>query len=277
MIQYSDLFLWIGIAFLLFGYLFDFKKHKLRIVGYASLGIFWVGEAPYFFSISDYVNGVLCLIALPLFLYFGYHEVLSQRWEEDPDVMKFLAGGVSIAMLTYFGVQRVPLISGLLIKAVADQTAYVANLIGYDFTTSGINYVGNPLWYRVNHEKLYVSIHGSGINLVLACTALQTLAPAASLIYSTEAPKLDKVKSLSFVLPIIYIANIFRNVIVIYLTNEGITSFEVAHNQITKTGSVILLMILLFIVFEKLPQFHENIMNVISLYKREPNPQKQRR
>lgn len=266
----AEIFLWIGIPALLYGYLYEYKKHYFRIVGFVLLGIFWAGEAPYFLTISDYVNAAMIFTALPLFSYFAYNEYLSKKWEEDPDYMKFLAGGISIGMLVYFGIHRIPFISGILIKVVAGQTATLSNFFGYNFTASSINFVGNPLWYRVNNENIYVSITGSNINIILACTGLQTLAAAGALLYCTKADKNKKIKSMLLTLPTIYIANIFRNAIVIYLTMEGITSFEMAHNEIAKTGSVILLMILLFAVFEIMPEFHDNIMKVISLPKREP-------
>lgn len=270
-----EILLWIGIPLLLIGYLIDFKKHILRFTGFSVLGIFWVGEAPYFLEINDYVNAGLCLLALPLFLYFSYNEFLSLKWKEDPEVMKFLAGSISIAMLIYFGIQRIPILAGGLIQVVAHLTTGTSNLIGYNFTTGSVNYVGNPLYYRVNNDNIFVPIRGSGINLILACTALQTLAPAGSLIYCTLAPVKPKMKSLLLVLPTIFFANVGRNVLVIYLYNEGITSFDMAHNQIAKTGSVILLIILLMIVFEMMPEFHDNIMSVLDLPKREPIHRKQ--
>jgi len=271
------MFLWIGLPLLLFGYLSKYKKHHFRVLGYGLLGIFWFFQAPYFISISDYVNAAFTLLGLPLFLYFAYNEYLSYDWGEDPEVMRFLASSISVSMLIYFGVQRVPVIAGSLIKLVAGQTTWLSNIIGYDFTLGSIHFVGNPLFYRVNNENLFVPIHGSGINIILACTALQTLVPAAALIYFTNAEKVKKLKSLALVLPTIYIGNIIRNVLVIYLTKEGITSFDMAHNQIAKAGSIILLMILLIAVFEIMPKFHENIMSVISLPKREPIHQKQQR
>lgn len=274
---YTDVFLWAGIPFLLLGYILKYRKHHLRIIGYSLLGVFWIFQAPYFFSIADHVNAVFTLMGLPLFLYFAYNEYLSHRWDEDPEVMRFLASSISVSMLIYFGVQRVPIIAGSLIKIVAGQTTWFSNLIGYDFTLGSINFVGNPILYRTNNENLFVPIRGSGINIILACTALQTLAPAGALIYFTSTETIKKVKSLSLVLPAIYVGNIVRNVLVIYLTKEGITSFDMAHNQIAKAGSILLLMILLIAVFEIMPKFHDNIMSVISLPKREPIRQKQQR
>ncbi|MFW6375590.1 MAG: archaeosortase A [Thermoplasmatota archaeon] len=272
-----DTFLWIGIITLLVGYFTEYHFHKFRMLGFSLIGIFWVSEVPYYLHLDDYVNAGMALLALPLFVYFAYHEYLSKKWDEDPEVMRFLAGGISIASLIYFGVQRIPAISGFLIKIVAEQTTWITDLMGYSFDAGAIEYAGNPLFYRVNNEAIHVPIKGSGIHIILACTALQTLAAAGALLYVTTAEKMIKIKSMLLVLPTIYIANIFRNVMVIYLTVEGIVSFDLAHNEIAKTGSVILLIILLLIVFEMMPQFHENIMSVLTLYKREPIHQKQQK
>ncbi len=272
-----EILLWIGSISLLFGYLSQYKKHFTRTIGYILVGIFWIGEAPHFLEIDDYFNAGLCLLVLPLFAYFGYHEYLSKKWEEDPEVMKFLAGGISIAMLIYFGIERIPLMSGFLIKAVSEQTVWVTDLIGYDFYAGQIHYSGNPVLYRANHESIYVPIVGSNIHIILACTGLQALSAAGALIYCTTAKMKVKLKSLLIVLPTLYVANIGRNALVIYLTVEGIVPFDVAHNEIAKTGSVIVLVILLLIVFELMPEFHDNIMSVLALPKRKSNRQKQQK
>ncbi len=276
LLRYTDVLLWIGIVLMLYGYLWERYQHETRITGYILLGLFWVAEAPYFLSISDYVNAGMAFIALPLFGYFAYHEYLSKIWCEDPEMMRFLAGSISIAMLIYYVIQRIPLISGGLIKVVADHTAWFLRLMGYSYTSGPINYSGNPMWYRVNNSEIMVAIQGSGINIILACTALQTFAPAFSMIYTTSAAMIRKAKALLIVIPALYLANVGRNVLVIYLTVEGITSFDMAHNQIAKTGSIIVLMILLFVVFELMPEFHENIMDILRLPKREPIHRKQR-
>ncbi|MFW5904435.1 MAG: archaeosortase A, partial [Candidatus Saliniplasma sp.] len=209
-----------------------------------------------------------------LFLYFAYNEFLSKRWDEDPEVMRFLAGGISIGMLIYFGVQRIPIVSGYLIKIVADHTAIILSLMGYDFTVGPIVYGETSLFYRTSYENIRVAIVGSNINIILACTGLQAIAAGSALVYSTEADLKRKLKSLLVIAPTLYIANVLRNVMIIYLTYENIISFHMAHNQIAKTGSVILLIILMLIVFEIMPEFYENIMRVISLPKREPIHQK---
>ncbi len=270
-----EIVLWIGIILLLVGYSLERKKHLLRTIGYILLGLFWIGEIPYYISINDYFNAGLSFIVLPLFAYFGYNEYLSKKWKEDPEVMRFLAGGISIASLIYFGIQRIPLLSGYLIRIVTEHTVFFTDLMGYDFTVGAIQYPENSLWYRMSGEEIRVPVDGSGIAIILACTGLQVMAAAGGLISSTKTKLKPKIVSLLIVIPSVYIANIARNVLVIYLTIEGIVSFDTAHNEIAKTGSVIVLIVLLLIVFEIMPKFYENIINIVKLPKREPIHQKQ--
>ncbi|MGM0405592.1 MAG: archaeosortase A [Thermoplasmatota archaeon] len=277
MFTYSEIILWIGIFTLLFGFISEYNKHYFRMIGFALLGVFWLTESPYFISISDYVNAALCIITLPLFLYFAYNEYLSKKWDEDPEVMRFLAGGISIGMLIYFSVQRMPLVSGYLIRIVADHTNVLLDLMGYEFTVGPVMYGETSLFYKTSYENIRVAIVGSNINIILACTGLQAIAAGGALIFSTSSNNKRKIKSLLVVVPTLYIANVLRNVMIIYLTYENITSFHMAHNQIAKTGSVILLVVLMLIVFEIMPEFYENIMSVISLPKREPIHQKQQK
>jgi len=263
-----DIILWTGVLSLLIGYMREYKKHVFRILGFGLLGIFWLTLAPYYFGIKDYFNLMLVVGGLPVFLYFAYHEYLSKKWNEDPDEMKFLAGSASIGTFIYFGIQRIPILAGTLINIVAEQTAWILNLIGYDFYAGDINFGGNPIWYRTSAEFVTVPIEGTSINIILACTGLQAIAAAGALICCTRSARNRKVKSLLLVVPVVYVVNLIRNVLVIYLTVEGITSFEVAHNQIAKTLSVIVLIILMISVFEIMPELFENIMDLLRLPKR---------
>ncbi len=270
-----DIILWAGAISLLIGYLKDYKKHTFRILGFILLGTFWITMAPYYIGIRDYFNLVLVIGGLPVFVYFAYHEYLSKKWNEDLEEMKFLAGSASIATLIYFGVQRIPILAGILIKIVAEKTAWLLSLLGYEFYAGAIDFGGNPLWYRTSAEFIRVPIEGSNINIILACTGLQAIAAAAAFIWCTKADKNRKTKSFLTLVPVIYVVNLLRNVLVIYLTAEGITSFKVAHNQIAKTLSVVVLIILMIIVFEIMPELFDNIMNLLKLHKREPRSEKE--
>lgn len=238
------------------------------MIGFLALGIFWVSVAPHYVNIEDYFNAGVCVIALPLFGYFAYNEFLSKKWDEDPEVMHFLAGSVSIATLIYFTVQRIPIISGTLVKAVAEQTTWITTALGYDFYAGPVYYGGSSLLYTTANEGVKVLIVGGYVSIVLACTGLQVIAAATAMIWCTSADTRKRLKSFLVVVPTVYVVNLFRNAFVIYLTVEGIVSFETAHHEIAKTASVIVLIILLLIVFEMMPELHENIMSILALPKR---------
>ncbi len=272
-----ETFLWLGIIFVLLGYLWERNKHIHRAAGYVFFGLFWIGEVPAYLAINDYFNAFFTFIGLPAFGYLAYQEYLSKKWDQDPEVLRFLAGGVSIASLVYFGVDRVPILSGYLIQMITDQTVWLTNLLGYEFSAAAIDYAGNPWFYKTNPGgSINVPIDGVNITIVMACTGLQAMAVGGSFVYSTASDTDKKIKSLLILIPTIYIANLFRNLMVIYFTVEGIFSFEVAHNQIAKTFSVVVLIALLLIVFEIMPKFHENIMKTARLIKRNPIHQKPR-
>jgi len=77
-----------------------------------------------------------------------------------------------------------------------------------------------------------------------------------------------KIISLAAIVPMVYVLNLFRNAMVIYLGGEGITSFEFAHNVIGKSGSLLALIILVYLLFKYIPEIYERLMCVFDLPKR---------
>jgi exosortase/archaeosortase family protein len=71
--------------------------------------------------------------------------------------------------------------------------------------------------------------------------------------------------------PVIYFINLFRNASIIYATNEallGPDTFTITHHYIGKALSLIVLIIMVFIVFEILPEFQEAVIGVLDLHHR---------
>jgi len=70
--------------------------------------------------------------------------------------------------------------------------------------------------------------------------------------------------------PVIYFINLFRNAAIIYSTNEALLgsedyTFYITHHVIGKALSLIVLIIMVFIVFELLPEFQENVVGILDL------------
>jgi len=69
------------------------------------------------------------------------------------------------------------------------------------------------------------------------------------------------------ILPI-YILNLFRNVLVVFLLVRNITDFNIAHNIIAKVGSLVAMIILLLIVIKIIPEVFNKILSLTEIYKR---------
>jgi archaeosortase A (PGF-CTERM-specific) len=85
---------------------------------------------------------------------------------------------------------------------------------------------------------------------------------------ATEDLGRRKWKAFLVTIPVIYLLNLVRNVGVTYGVFELGMSFEVVHNYIAKTGSLIAMVVLAIIVFRMLPEVHNYILNLFALPKR---------
>src|SRR3989454_827957 len=103
-----------------------------------------------------------------------------------------------------------------------------------------------------------------GVNIVLACAALQAFAVAASLMLSTRDPWRRKALALAIVLPVTYVMNLLRNVLIISRLSSG-DPFELVHNWYGKTLSLAVLLVLIFVAFRLLPELYLNINGLFEL------------
>jgi exosortase/archaeosortase family protein len=66
----------------------------------------------------------------------------------------------------------------------------------------------------------------------------------------------------------VYILNLLRNAMVVFLVGNDITSFFMAHNVLSKIGSLIALVVLLFIIIKIIPEIFDEIICLTDIYKR---------
>lgn len=161
--------------------------HLISGVGYLAFGCFWMGQVDHYLQIEDVVNAAFAAGALPFFAYLAYHEYLSYQWDEVYSPLRWLGATVVIAGGIYFAVDRVPYITGGLVQMVADQSAWVLTyLFDYPTNTGALEYNADNLWFRAGagHEQVRIELISSKhdyddapttINIVLACTALQSM------------------------------------------------------------------------------------------------------
>ena len=287
----------IGSLFLLtIGYFLSGKDHifigkrfpssignKFSILGWLCLGFFWWLQVEYYIIIKDPINALFCAAALPFFGYLAYHEYQNILWNQKYEPLRWLAAMTVIAGGIYFFVERVPYLSGWFIHLIAEQSIWILNVFDIQTSTGPLDYGEGSRWYRPasEHEEVRVPIEAESwkdslspsVNIVLACTALQSMIIFVGGVVCTKAPSNRRFYAFLATVPPIYILNLIRNAAVIWLTYEhiwGDDTFFWAHAVYGKVGSLIALIFLAVAVFHFLPEMQDSILGVIDLPLREP-------
>lgn len=237
----------------------DDTKHLFRAGGWAAFGFYWFALFPQYAFADDFLNALGTAVALPIFLFLAWHEVLSYRWREEYEPLRFLCGAAFFASLIYFVFDRIPPLSGAYIQVVAQHTIGMLGFLNERFTTGPIDFVGNTGWYRGNSGEISVSIldpvaQGTVVQIVLACTAIQAFAIAAALIFSTRDPPKRKALAVALIFPATYVMNLVRNTVVIHYYYTRGEDFDLVHSWYGKGLSLIVTAVLLLLAFYLLPE-----------------------
>ena len=273
----NDVLLLTGLVALGIGFLWrDRRAHISRAAGWTIFAFFWLAQSPSYASHDDLLNVLGSVAAFVIFLYIGYHESLSYKWNDEYEPLRFLAGAAFFASTIYFVVDRVPQLSAWLISAVAQQTAGILGLFHMTYTVAPANLMGNPPFYRVNGEEIYASmLNASGgevVQIILACTAIQGIAIAVAMILGVKEPPKKKAIAFAVVLPATYITNLVRNVVVIYFFDVQHVQFELVHGYYGKGLAIAVLVVLIVFSFWILPELYVNINGLFELpWRKGPN------
>jgi exosortase/archaeosortase family protein len=279
-----DAFLVTGIVFLGAGWWMYGRKegHLLAIIGWQGFGLYWIMEVPNYISLhpDDPINVILYAPALALFSVFSVHEYRAYRGGDGRKALKFMAGLTSVGAGVYFLFAKVAIFSTALIWATAAQTSWLLNLFGGQTT------VGIPAYDPVDNEIL-VPVWGSSISIILACTGIEAMViflgafiafeprkdpwkgykRVSSLVkgYMKMSDRERRVRALLYTIPPIWALNLVRNVSIIYLVDNEITSFDVAHGYVGKGFSFLVLLALAMIVFDLVPEIYDDLLDLYRL------------
>ena len=250
----------------------------MNIIGWLLLGFFWWIQVEHYILINDPANGFFCALAMPFFGYLAIHEYLSIRWNANYEPLRWLAAMTVVAGGIYFFVERVPILSGWLIQIVAEQSIWILNSFDIPTSLGNLDYGDGSKYYRPasNHEEVQIAIEGDewrnpdsvSVTIVLACTALQSMIIFVGGVVCTKAPADRRFYAFLATVPAIYLLNLIRNAVVIWLTYEhiwGDETFFYAHSVLGKIGSLIALVFLAIAVFHFLPEMQDSILGVIDL------------
>jgi archaeosortase A (PGF-CTERM-specific) len=246
-----------GLFFLGIGFILKEVQlaQKLKISGWMLFAFFWSTQpnSLYYGVDGDIFNAALCIIGVYVLCYLAYHEWLSLKRNERISCLDWTAGAAALAGFIYFIVELTP-IAPWLIETVAIQSGWLLNL-----------FIGNVEVYGVNIfcDDVFT------VSIIFACTAIQSMVLFVGMIL--PLPKVDlkrKVYGLLVTIVPIYILNLVRNALIAYLVKDDPDFFYIAHNVIGKGGSLVALVILLFIVVKIVPEVFDEILCLTDLYKR---------
>jgi archaeosortase A (PGF-CTERM-specific) len=145
---------------------------------------------------------------------------------------------------------------GIIYFPFAEVQALQVDLIGFTtlVTAKMLQFLSVPV---IMESWNIMSLNGRSVQIILACTAIESIALFAGVILSVEAPPGRKLAALAASTFSIYLLNIVRNGFVLMAYGWswfGEGSFDIAHNIIAKVGSTLALLAISYLVFLLLPE-----------------------
>ena len=254
--------LWIALALMIISSIMPKKNNIRKLVG--SLGwiffsIHWFYQPLHYIEIKDYFNvalviavGLICLIIAYTMVNEYKHPELTEN-SSPIDVTSMATSATALGSLFYFPFAQMDVLNVWIISTVTENTFWVLHTLNYPAEMTAWNKIG---------------MNGYQVEIILACTAIESIALFIGLISSVNAPFKKIAAAFMASVPVIYILNIGRDVFVIIAYAQqwfGPNSFEIAHHTIAKIGSGIALFVIAYIVMKILPELIDLIEGIWNL------------
>lgn len=289
-----NLVLFGGLFTLAGGYFWkDRRAHLLRLVGSLLLALFFVYEVVRIIEAGkDVWNVTFTAMAAPVFLFVAWQEYLSYRWDEDNESLKWIVGTAFVAGLIYYGFDRIPILSAGIIWITAAESIWMGQLFGYGWDMA----VGEIIW---GPDHVSVDIENATVRIILACTGIEAIVIFVGGIFATQmrpdpwkhyrnpdqpkylrlramTPEERALRALLITTSIIWVGNLLRNVMIIFLVDEKGWDFDFVHSDIGKSMSFVILLVLAFVTFNLMPEMLDNISGIVDLVNRK-SPEERRK
>ena len=248
------------------------RKFRIRKlvggIGWGTFSIYWSYQPFYYLKVLDYVN-VLLSIVVTLFCIFVaiimFHEyreghlcllnnrqILQSKYStldkvDFRNVTSMLTSACALGALVYFPFANSPYLNTWIIGGVTSQVVWI------------LQYFDIPAYME---DWNLITLNGHTVRIILACTAIESMALFMGLICAVRAPLSRLATAFVVSVPVIYVLNLIRDIFVVVAYGEqwfGVNSFIIAHNYIAKLGSVMALFIISYAVLRILPELLEMI------------------
>ncbi len=222
-------------------------RFVLAGLGWLFLSIHWFLKPLDYIGIQDYFNTFLVIVAAAVCLFIAY--IAFQAKDDNKDIIIPLSRAASVGGLIYFLFAEVDFLNTGIISVVTDQTIWVIERFGFP--------VDKVAWNQL-------AVNGLAVEIILACTAIESIALFTGVISAAEAPAVRKFKAFMISVPVIYILNLQR--LLFTASAYGFAwfgtaeeSFHISEHIITKIGSVLALILVSYMVLRTLPEISDMI------------------
>ncbi len=256
------LVLWFALALLAVASVVP-KAYNSRFIsggsGWILLSIYWSLQPGIYFEIQDYVNAFLVIAAAVISLFIAYIMFKARdKKESGYEVFISLSRAASVGGLLYFLFAEINFLNTGIISTVTDQAIWVTGKFGVP--------VVQVTWNQL-------AVNGMAVEIILACTAIESVALFSGIISSaTAAPAARKLKAFMISVPVIYILNLQR--LAFTASAYGFSwfgtpdeSFHISEHIITKAGSLLALFLISYMVLKTLPEVSDMIDGVVKMMK----------
>lgn len=232
-------------------------------IGWGVFSIHWSYQPLHYLEIQDYANVLLTIVVTLFCLLVAY--IMFQEYREGPlhirnnrevlhskfsvedesdslDITSMLTSASALGALVYFPFANFPSLNTWIIGGVTSQVLWV------------LQYFEIPAYMKAWNM---ITLNGYTVEIILACTAIESIALFMGLIGAVRAPLNRLAMAFITSVPVIYILNLIRDIFVVVAYGEqwfGADSFIIAHNYIAKAGSGIALFVISYIVLRILPE-----------------------
>lgn len=223
-------------------------------LGWLSFAVYCIFEVSYYLMQGEYYDTSLALIFLAFSLLLtALMLTIKPRASEtgDDDLLFTITKIALICAVLYFPFSELAHLGTLLIYLTTRITVAVLNLFN----------VGVYSIYPSSIYTIHTAFHEiyKPIEIILACTAIQSMVLFTGLVFGVTAPIDRKVKAFFVSVPIIYLLNIARNVFVTAAYfgewfGSPLQSFYIAHGIIARIFVMASLIVIAYAVFIILPE-----------------------
>jgi len=273
--------LWLAVGLMVTSSAFPRTSRIRKLVGgmgWCTFSVYWSYQPFYYLKVLDYANMLLSVVVTLFCIFVAF--IMFHEYREGPisllnsgeilhskfstldrmdflNVTSMLTNACSLGALFYFPFANFPYLNTWIIGRVTSQVVWI------------LQYFDIPAYMEAWN---LITLNGHTVEIILACTAIESIALFMGLIGAVRAPLSRLATAFTISVPVIYVLNLIRDIFVVVAYGEqwfGANSFIIAHNYIAKAGSVIALFVISYAVLRILPELLEMIDGLLVILSEE--------